>query len=114
MALLKLARVEEIPPGQVRFVRAGETAVLLANYRGRIYALSGRCPHQNNSLEGAVLWGDLVDCPYHHFQFDVRTGENYFPKNVYPKDMPQLEQQVRPLRAYQVEVREGDVWVDLG
>ncbi|HSB15672.1 MAG TPA: Rieske 2Fe-2S domain-containing protein [Bryobacteraceae bacterium] len=114
MALWKLARAAEIPPGQTRFVWAGEAAVLLVNYRGAIYALSGICPHRNNPLEGAVLWGHLVDCPYHHFQYDVRTGENHFPKNVYPEDMPQLEQQVRPLRSYRVEVREGDVWVDLG
>jgi 3-phenylpropionate/trans-cinnamate dioxygenase ferredoxin component len=114
VALSKLARAGEIPPGQCKFVWAGEAAVLLVNYRGTIYALSGICPHRNNPLEGAVLWGHFVDCPYHHFQYDVRTGENHFPKNVYPEDMPQLEQQVRPLRSYPVEVREGEVWVDLG
>ena len=114
MAYVKLGRAVEIPPGRTKFVRAGACPVILANYQGRICALHGVCPHQNNLLEGATLWDSFLDCPYHHFQFDVRTGENHFPKNVYPKDIPHLEAQTRPLRTYAVEVRNGDVWVDLG
>jgi len=61
----------------------------------------------------------LLDCPWHHFQYDIRiqydirTGENYFPKNVYPKDYAKLEEQLRPLRTYRVELRESELWVDL-
>lgn len=108
-----LARVDEVPPGRTKFVHAGHRLILLANYAGRIYALHGLCPHQGNPLEGAVLWDHLIDCPFHHFQYDVRTGENYFPRNVYPRDMPQLEHQLKPLRTYEVEVRDGAVWVNL-
>ncbi len=87
--------------------------MILANYQGEIHAFHGLCPHRHNPLEGAVLWDYLLDCPFHHFQFDVRSGDNYFPKNVYPEDMPRLQSQVRPLRRYPVELREGEVWVDL-
>jgi 3-phenylpropionate/trans-cinnamate dioxygenase ferredoxin component len=59
------------------------------------------------------MWDHLIDCPFHHFQYDVRTGENYFLRNVYPKDYPRLEEQLHPLETYRVDVREGDVWVDL-
>jgi hypothetical protein len=55
----------------------------------------------------------LFDCPFHHFQYDVTTGENFFPRNVYPKDYKRLEAQLRPLRTYAVELRDGEVWVDL-
>ncbi len=113
MGFKKLARADEIPPGQTRFFCPGKTPVILANYRGSIYALHGICPHQYNPLEGAILWDHLLECPFHHFQFDVRTGANHYPRNVYPKDMPHLQRQVRPLRTYAVEVRDGDVWVDL-
>jgi 3-phenylpropionate/trans-cinnamate dioxygenase ferredoxin subunit len=58
------------------------------------------------------MWDNLIDCPFHHFQYDV-TGENYFPKNVYPKDYKRLEAQLRPLKIYAVELRNGEVWVDL-
>lgn len=113
MAFQKLARVEEIPPGRTKFLRVGTRPVILANFEGRIYAAFGLCPHRYNPLEGATMWDHLISCPFHHFQYDVRTGENYFPANVYPKDYQRLEAQLRPLKTYAVELREGEVWVDL-
>lgn len=110
---MKLARVEDIPPGQTKFLHARGRPVILANFEGRIYATFGLCPHRNNPLEGATMWHNLIDCPFHHFQYDVTTGENYFPKNVYPEDYKRLEAQLRPLKTYAVELRDGDVWVDL-
>lgn len=113
MAFQKLARVDEIPPGETKFLRVGESPVVLARWSGQIYALHGMCPHQNNFLEGARMWDHLIDCPWHHFQYDVRTGENHFPKSVYPADYPRLQEQLRPLRTYPVQIRDGDAWVDL-
>ena len=113
MAFQKLARVEEIPPGRTKFLYVEKQPVLLANYAGRIYAVFGLCPHQNNPLEGATMWGSLIDCPFHHYQYDVTTGENFFPRNVYPKDYKRLEAQLRPLKTYAVELRDGEVWVNL-
>jgi 3-phenylpropionate/trans-cinnamate dioxygenase ferredoxin subunit len=57
------------------------------------------------------MCGPLVDCPWHHFQFDCRTGANHFPANVYQKDLQQLRKQVTPLKRYPVEIRDGEVWV---
>jgi nitrite reductase/ring-hydroxylating ferredoxin subunit len=113
MPFHKVGRVEEVPPGQTRYYNVEGKPVLLANWSGRIYALSGLCPHRLNPLEDAVLWDHLVDCPWHHFQYDIRTGENYFPKNVYPKDVPRLQEQLKPLATYAVELRGSDIWVDL-
>jgi 3-phenylpropionate/trans-cinnamate dioxygenase ferredoxin component len=113
MAFQKLARVEEVPAGHTKYVCANGQPVILANYRGQVHALQGRCGHQGKPLDGAVLWDYLLDCPWHHFQYDVRTGENFFPSNVYPPDLPWLKKQVEPLRVYAVKVEDGDIWVDL-
>ena len=113
MAFVKLARVEEVPPGQTKYLGLKSGPLILANFEGRIYALSGICPHQHNPLEGATLWGPLIDCPWHHFQFDCRNGQNFFPRNVYPKDIPRLDRQVQPLKSYAVELRDGEVWVNV-
>ncbi len=110
MTLVRVARAEEVPPGHTRFVLAGERPLVLANWDGRIFALDGLCPHQRFPLEGAQLWDHLLTCPWHNYQFDVRTGENYYPKNVYP---PDLGAELAALRRYPVEVRDGAVWVDL-
>jgi nitrite reductase (NADH) small subunit len=113
VAFQRVARVGEIPPGQTRYFVVGRAELVLANRSGRIYALHGRCPHQGNPLEGAALWDNLLTCPWHQFQYDVATGENHYPKNVYPPDLPRLQAQVRPLRTYPVDIRGGEIWVDL-
>ena len=113
MAFFKLCRVDEIPPGTTKYFTTAGGPVLLANCSGEIFATGGLCPHRSNPLEGAILWGCLVECPWHHFQYDVRTGENHYPKNVYPKDVPDLQSQVRPLSTYPVELRGDEIWVNL-
>lgn len=113
MGFHRAGRVDEVPPGQTRFVQVNGTPVLLANRAGEIYALYGLCSHRGHPLEGATLWDDLVDCPWHHFQYDLRTGGNYYPKNVYPRDLPSLQGQVAPLRTYRVELRDAEIWVEV-
>ncbi len=113
MAFQKIVRAEEIPPGHTRFFLVASKPVLLANAHGEFIATHGLCPHRGNALEGATLVDYLLDCPWHHFQYDLRTGENYFPRNVYPKDIPGLGAQLQPLSKYAVEVRDGEIWVDV-
>jgi 3-phenylpropionate/trans-cinnamate dioxygenase ferredoxin component len=113
VAFQKLLRVDDVPPGRTAFVCPGGRPVVLANYQGSIHALRGTCAHKGFPLQGAVLWDHLIDCPYHHFQYDIRTGENHFPRNVYPKDIPRLQEQLRPLPVYPVKIEEEWIWVDL-
>lgn len=113
MPWIRLAQLDEIRHGQTRYFALPSGPVLIASFEGSIYAVSGICPHKLNPLEGATMWGPLIDCPWHHFQFDCRTGENYFPANVYPADMRELRDQVAPLKTYRVEIRDDDLWVNL-
>lgn len=113
MPWYRTGRVDEIPPGRTAFCCPAGKPVLLANWSGAFFALDGLCPHRRNPLEGAVLWDHLVDCPWHHFQYDVRTGQNHYPKNVYPNDYPALQEQLQPLRTYRVELRGPEIWVEL-
>jgi len=110
---VNLARADDILPGQTKFVPRESGPILLANYEGAIYAVSGICPHQMNPLDGAVMCGPRVECPWHQFQFDCRTGENHHPANAYPPDLQHLRKQMISLKSYAVEMRDGDVWVDL-
>ncbi len=110
MAFRRVARADEIPPGETRYYEVDGVPVVLAHWNGRFFALAGICPHQNLPLDGARLWDRLLTCPWHNYQYDITTGENYFPKRVYPAD---LEDRARPLAAYAVERRGDELWVDL-
>ncbi len=54
---------------------AGDTAVCLTRYQGRVGALDNRCPHQGGPLgEGSIEKG-LLRCPWHGYDYDPVTGE---------------------------------------
>lgn len=105
MRYVTVARVEEIPPGHTRIVQVGTYLILLVNDLGKFYALQGLCGHQNLPLEGGKVWQGVIDCPWHHFQYDIRTGENLYPKRIYPLNaLPKLHEQISSLRVYPVRI----------
>ncbi len=115
---IRAGRVEDVPAGFSKLVWADDRSVLLAHWRGRIFAFVPICPHQNNPLEGARVWDGQLECPWHHFRYDLRTGKNLYPKNVYPlgagdMDEVRLEADIRSLTTYPVDIRNGEIFVGL-
>jgi len=110
---VRVARVEDVPPGEVRSASAEGRTLALVNLDGRVYALDAVCPHQGGPLDQGQLWRGALECPWHHFCFDPATGRNVYPSNVYPGDLPQLQPELDPVTVFAVEVREGEVFVGL-
>jgi nitrite reductase/ring-hydroxylating ferredoxin subunit len=71
---VKVARVRDIPPGELLRVAVGMQLICLANVEGRIYAVSDDCPHIGGALSDGDLVGCVLTCPVHLAQFDVRSG----------------------------------------
>jgi len=69
-------RIEECLPGTAIEVVVGEQIVAIYNVEGDIIALDGICPHQGGPLGKGELAGCIVTCPWHGWQFDVRTGRH--------------------------------------
>lgn len=94
--LYPVATLAQLPEGCMKAVRAGGEDVLLYNVGGEIFASADRCPHQGSPLSAGELYDGVVMCPFHAWEFDVRTGECV--------SLPEA----RPLRRFEVVV-EGDV-----
>ena len=73
---IPIARLEECPPGTAIERVAGGRVVALFNVDGIFYALDGVCPHQGGPLGKGELTGPIVTCPWHGWQFDVRSGRH--------------------------------------
>jgi 3-phenylpropionate/trans-cinnamate dioxygenase ferredoxin subunit len=73
---LTVGPLEELPPGEVKIVRAGELAIGVYNLGGELYAIEDRCSHDDGPLaEGDFDVDDAVAiCPRHGSRFDIRTG----------------------------------------
>ena len=83
---------EDLPAGERREVDVGgEYGVMVFNLGGDLYAIRNKCPHRGGPLgrgrlrprvksRGVSEWiyereGEVIKCPYHQWEFDVRTGK---------------------------------------
>ncbi len=94
MARHVVAPVGEIAPGERRLVEVGGRRIVVFNLGGEFFALLDRCPHQGGSLCAGVVTGhvessapgeyvygrrgEMVRCPWHAWEFDIRTGKSWF------------------------------------
>jgi 3-phenylpropionate/trans-cinnamate dioxygenase ferredoxin component len=71
---VKVARTDEIKPGQARLVDARGRQIALFNINGEFFAIDDMCTHEQASLAEGEISGHEVTCPLHGAKFDVRTG----------------------------------------
>ena len=111
MARHVIAPVDELPPGTRKFVELDGRRIAIFNIKGEFFGLLNRCPHQGAALcEGPLIGlarskdpgeieytrpGEIIRCPWHGWEFDVRTGQSY------------CEPERIQVRSYPVEVAEG-------
>jgi nitrite reductase (NADH) small subunit len=71
-----VARSTDCPPGTAAELVAAGRVIALYNVDGTFYALDGVCPHQGGPLGKGIVQGCIVTCPWHGWQFDVRSGQH--------------------------------------
>ena len=77
-----------------------EVAVVHAD-DDQFYAVRDECSHASIQLSEGEVDGCSLECWLHGSRFDLRTGE--------PTGLPAVE----PVPVYPVEIRDGDVYLDL-
>lgn len=86
-----VCRKDELPPGEVKIIRADSIEIGVYNVKGEFYALHNKCPHRGAPLcEGRITGlitgpepgeyeiereGEIIRCPWHGYEFDITTGE---------------------------------------
>lgn len=95
-----VARVEDMTPGSARIVRAGDRELALFRCEDGFYATQSECLHLKGPLGRGKLEGCVVTCPWHGWQYDVRSGENEFDRAL-------------ALETFEVLVEDGEVKVVL-
>ena len=89
-----VGRVEDVPPGERTLVEIDGRSVGVFNLGGEFFAIRNACPHAGGPLCAGVLSGmvvsdepgeytylrrgEFVRCPWHQWEFDVRTGRSWF------------------------------------
>src|SRR5438105_5293590 len=73
----------------------------LFSHDGEVYAVDNRCPHMGFPLHRGTVEDGILTCHWHHARFDLATGGTF-------------DQWADDLAAFPVEVRDREIWVDLG
>ena len=76
MKYINTAKLSDLPPGSCLSVDLDDTGrrIALFNVDGKLFALDNTCPHAGGPLGEWTLQGYLVQCPWHGWKFNVRTG----------------------------------------
>ena len=119
MARIRVGPADDIQPGQPAFVKHGEIEIAVFRLDDGFRAYRNRCPHQQGPVctgpvSGTlvatadtdwrlawVLEGRVLICPWHTMEFDLDSGRR-------------LRGRSERLRAYPVEVDDGEVFVRVG
>ena len=72
---VKVAEIGDIEDGEMMPVEIDGEPVCLAKVDGVIYAFTDNCTHISGPLCDGDLDGEVLTCPWHGAQFDVRTGK---------------------------------------
>ena len=69
-----MASVNELPLGRAKSFQAGGKIIALYHTANGFFATDNTCPHRGGPLAEGDLIGDEINCPWHLWGFDVRTG----------------------------------------
>ncbi|MCA9948102.1 MAG: non-heme iron oxygenase ferredoxin subunit [Anaerolineales bacterium] len=97
---VKIARVEDIPPGERLWYEFEEETVVVFNIGGTFYCIADLCTHDGGPLEDGELDGCEVECPRHGACFDVRTGKAL--------SLPATS----AVPTFAVKIEDGDIYVE--
>ena len=82
-------------------VEVGDEPVVLVRQGDEVHALRDECSHATLNLSEGEVTKKGIECWLHGSCFDLRTGA--------PSSLPATE----PVDVFPVEIRDGDVYVDV-
>jgi nitrite reductase/ring-hydroxylating ferredoxin subunit len=97
---IMVAQAADFETTDRRVISAGDRPVLLLRHKDGFYAVDNRCPHMGFPLEQGSAKDCILTCHWHHARFDLASGGTF-------------DQFADDLRAYPIELRGDELWIDL-
>lgn len=98
---IKVASTSDIPVGTAKVVEVNGERIAICNVDKEFFAISDICTHDSAPLDQGELDGEVIECPRHGAQFNVKTG------HVVRRPA------ITPINTYLVQVRGADIEVSL-
>ncbi len=94
----KVAAIGDVPTNGGLKVVIEDEEIALFNLGGEIYAISDCCPHRGAPLSEGFLEQGKVFCPWHCFDFNLKTGESHIASHL-------------RVTTYQTKIEDGWVFI---
>ena len=101
MAFERACALSDVPTDEALAVTVDRYDLAIARDGDDVYALQDLCSHAAVSLSEGEVADCTIECWLHGSTFDLRSGK--------PTGLPATE----PVATFPVEVRDGDVFVDV-
>lgn len=85
---IRAATVSDIPPGTGKELTLEGRITALFNVEGEFFAIDGICAHAGGPVGKGLLQGNIVTCPWHGWQYDVRSGAHCLNETIRQKKFP--------------------------
>ena len=99
-AFVRAASLAELETAACQTVSLNGHTLALWYVGGQVYAIDNRCPHMGFPLDRGSVKDGILTCHWHHARFDLESGGTF-------------DQWADDVRAFPVEIRDGEVWIDL-
>jgi nitrite reductase/ring-hydroxylating ferredoxin subunit len=96
----KVCKVEDLKPGQARSITLLARPYAVFNVDGTLYGMDAACGHMKSNLAAGKLWGTIIECAMHGWEYDVTTGEC-------------LTVSHNPLRTHPTKIENGMIWIGI-
>ena len=97
---VRAASVTEVAENRCKTVQLSGHVVALFAHQGQIFAVDNRCPHMGFPLDKGTVKDGILTCYWHYARFDLESGGTF-------------DQFADDVRAFPVEVRGDEIWVDV-
>ena len=71
---IRVVGVADIPPGSGHVAAVSGRCITIFNVDGAFFVLDNTCAHRGGPLGEGELDGEVVTCPWHSWEYNVRTG----------------------------------------
>ncbi len=105
MEFVEVGKVSDFLEGKMKKVEVRGNDLLIANIKGEICSIDDICTHEECSLADGFLQGEVVTCPCHLAQFNVKTGK----KIANPATGENIDDE--PI--FRVKIENGTVFVEI-
>lgn len=103
MPEINIGKISDFSVGTMKKIEIKNKGILIANIDGKLYAIGDVCTHEECSLSDGMLQKNIVICPCHNAQFDLKTGKNI--------EKPFTGEDIEDEPSYQIKIKNNEVFI---